>query len=219
MATRTLQFYGVGYSATPISINATVNGTSVFSGPITTLDTPLVRGNNAAGLAAHTALFTADIDLGFTGNVPVSIQVTGVNGQVVFGDIKINHTAILNPVYNTDQANVLANPDNTFANCLSTFEAVANPPLTSDQIATITAGTDTAAIKAILAGANASPWISSGSTFIPLSIGNFDPRNSVTIDGNAPTVDRFPQDNGIWAYTVLTGSTIAFNVDIPTAGR
>jgi hypothetical protein len=82
---RTINFYGYAYGNTPVSLTANINGVTVFSGPVTTVDEVLPPAtaniNNAPVLfsVADSALFPTD----FGGAYPMSIEVTGGYGIVV----------------------------------------------------------------------------------------------------------------------------------------
>lgn len=99
MTTRTVQFWGQGYSTpavglafTPCNITATVDGNQVFSGPV-----PTVEGTDIARLPGdQQILFTFEIPL-VTGNVtytlPVSLDITG--DDIYLEQILINYCTLI----------------------------------------------------------------------------------------------------------------------------
>jgi len=81
---RTVNFYGYAYGSTPVSLTANINGVTVFSGPVTTVDQPLPAP--IANINGAPVLFSADSELfptDFSGAYPMSITVTGGDGIVV----------------------------------------------------------------------------------------------------------------------------------------
>ena len=59
MTNRTLQFYGKGYGATPVGITATIDGSTVFSGEIPTVNESI--GTIAS--AGQVLLFTTELPI------------------------------------------------------------------------------------------------------------------------------------------------------------
>ena len=82
---RTINFYGYAYGSTPVSLTANINGVTVFSGPVNTVDQvlpePVANITNAPVLfsATDSALFPTD----FGGAYPMTIEVTGGNGIAI----------------------------------------------------------------------------------------------------------------------------------------
>ena len=73
MTTRTFKQLGQSYGSTPAIITATINGTVVFSGEITTIDTPLPILPNLS--VTGTELFTWTNTVDFSGTQSFSISV------------------------------------------------------------------------------------------------------------------------------------------------
>jgi hypothetical protein len=77
MTTRNFIQTGQAYGSTTASITATIDGTVVFSGPISTLDQPVpVRPDPEADVALPT-IFTWTNTVDFSGTQSYSIAVTG----------------------------------------------------------------------------------------------------------------------------------------------
>lgn len=85
MATRTFQLFGKAYSTTgQVSLTVTWNGSQVFSGTVTTINSA------PPGVSLDLEqLATWDGTTDLTGNVPLTIAVTG--GSLYFGLIKGNY--------------------------------------------------------------------------------------------------------------------------------
>jgi len=99
MTTRTVQFYGQGYSIppaaglalTPCTITATVDGNVVFSGPIPTLETSDIYRLPDE----QEVLFSFEIPLITTGNtytLPVSLAISG--DDVFLEQINSNYNSV-----------------------------------------------------------------------------------------------------------------------------
>jgi hypothetical protein len=230
---RTLQFYGGAYGNSQVSLTATINGTTVFSGEIPTVDSPTSDDNN-------TLLFSLDnsslFPTNWQGSYPMSITVTGGNG-VVFTNINSNYMQTTTPITPAVMEN----------------SSIAGNVLT---IGTVTSGT--VAVHQVLSGngvlgntsiesGSGSSWIvttwpepsvnqsvpsttitgtsseanpGNATTYTPCYNGiptnsesTPDPRSSVTIDGFAQ-VPPYPVSHGIWSWWVPTGSTIAYNLNV-----
>ena len=76
MTTRNFKQRGQAYGSTPASITATIDGTVVYSGPISTLDTPLPIRPGVANVSIPT-IFTWTNNVDFAGTQSYSIAVIG----------------------------------------------------------------------------------------------------------------------------------------------
>jgi len=74
MTTRTFRQFGQAYGATPASITASIGGSVVFSGAISTADQPVP--SSQVGISAS-ELFSWTNTVDYAGNVSFSIAVTG----------------------------------------------------------------------------------------------------------------------------------------------
>ena len=213
MANRTVQIRGQGYGSSPAQITVTANGNTVFSGTIATVDQPLsVLPNLAINL--DEILCTFEIDLAFTGQIPMTCAVS--TGTVIFAEIYANYVGIPNPVYTPAQSATLANPDTTQAERVAIYTQVANPPLSQQDIDTLLDPSSTPQqINTIRVAHNCMPYISSGASGYG-GIDNTDSRSSVTINGIAQTPDR-GELPGTWWWTVGTGSSLAYQLDVDPA--
>lgn len=76
---RTIQIWAQGFGTTPASIEASVNGSVVFSGPVPTIDEPMQDQGGSQFKGTGQLVFSFDIPFDFVGQVPVSISVTDNN--------------------------------------------------------------------------------------------------------------------------------------------
>jgi hypothetical protein len=78
--------------------------------------------------------------------------------------------------------------------------------------------TDIIVFPANVANARPSITTSGPDTYLSVSTGNTDPRNSVTINGVPATPD--PRDlAGTWWYAIEAPDTLAYNLEISSAGN
>jgi hypothetical protein len=100
MITRTVKMFGLAYGSTPAEIAVTLDGVSVYTGPVTTVDTPVLSLPANSEIANTTVEFcNFEIPLEFVGSKPMTCTVT--NGIVIFAQITANYGVIANttPVY------------------------------------------------------------------------------------------------------------------------
>ncbi len=213
MANRTVQIRGQGYGTSPAQITVTANGNTVFSGTIATVDQPLPALPNKA-IHLDEILCTFEIDLAFTGQIPMTCVVN--SGTVIFAEIFANYAHMPNPVYTPEQIATLTNPDTTQSDRVAIYTQVANPPLSQQDIDTLLDPAATLQQKnTILVAHNCRPYISSGASGYG-RIDDTDSRSSVTIDGTAQTPDH-GEWPGTWWWTILTGSSLAYQLDVDPA--
>jgi len=224
MTTRTVQFYGQGYSVpieglglTPNTITATVSGNVVFSGAIpTTYSSDILRLPTD-----QTILFTFEIPLVTTGNaytLPVSLALTG--DDIYLEQIDANYCPIYNPVYTPEQIAILDNPATTLQEKIAIWEPLAVPPLSAEDI-TLLNSDDWAIIEPVLVAHNLLTIISTGSTGFS-GIFNGEPRSNVVVTNatyyNPPPDPRPAEPSGAWGWEVETAagqtSVMTFDMNI-----
>jgi hypothetical protein len=94
---RTIQFIGYAYGSSPVTLTAEINGNTVFSGEVPTIDSPLPPMANvvaSAGplfLVENSSLFSTD----FSGQYPMTISVSSGN-SVILGEVLSNYMHITN---------------------------------------------------------------------------------------------------------------------------
>ena len=213
MANRTIQLLGQGYGSSPAQITVTANGNTVFSGTVNTVDQPLPIQPNP-DLILTNILCTFEIDQAFSGQMPMTCSVS--SGTVIFTEINGNYVGVPNPVYTFEQLLILNNPDTPQADLVAIYTQVASPPLSQQDIDTLLDPASTQAQKnAVLDAHNCLVFISTGpSGYGPID--SSDPRISVIIDGIVQTPDRTDLP-GVWWWTITTGSSLAYQLDVDPA--
>lgn len=86
---RTIQIWAQGFGTEPASIEATVNESVVFSGPVATVDETVQTRGGVQFKGTGQLAFSFDIPFDFVGTIPMSIEVTGHN--VVVTNSFYNH--------------------------------------------------------------------------------------------------------------------------------
>lgn len=139
MTTRTVQFYGQGYSTppaegltlTPCTITATVDGTVVFSGPIPTIESSDILRDPTE----QEILFTFEIPLvtitdppgyGNTYTLPVSLAITG--DDVYLEQIDSNYNSLGNGVSSGSTGFSSISAGDARSNVVVTNATFTNPP-------------------------------------------------------------------------------------------
>jgi len=213
MANRTIQILGQGYGTDPAQITVTLNGNTVFSGTIATVDQPLPALPMLLPATLDEVLCTFEIDLAFAGQIPMTCTVN--SGTTIFAGILANYVAIPNPAYTPAQIATVNNPDTTQADRVAIFTQVANPPLSQTDIDTLLDPAATQEQKnAILVAHNCKTIVSSGVNGYESM--NSDARTSVTINGIAQTSDH-TELPGTWWWTIGTGSTLSYQLGVSPA--
>jgi len=128
---RTLKFYGQGYSSQPLSVVASVNDVTVFSGEI-----PTVNESFDSAADANAVLFSFDtgVDSSFNGSLPMSILVSGTDGGVVFGNVEVNQQWVVNPAFTEEQITTFLDKSVDRATKVTLRSTVASPAFSADDI-------------------------------------------------------------------------------------
>ena len=229
---RTLQFYGCAYGDSNVSLTATINGTTVFSGEVPTINSPVpvppVDFSNEIILFSieNSTLFPTN----YSGAYPMSITVSG-GYAAAFNDINCNYM----PTGNVTATTVMEN--SSISGNVLTVGTVSSGTVAIGQMLT---GTDIVANTRIESGSDAT-WIVNNSQTVPNttitgelitpvpgvadeyqrcynglpvnSEATPDPRSGVIIDGIAQ-VPPLPKSKGLWGWIVPSGSTIAYNLNV-----
>jgi hypothetical protein len=230
---RTLQFYGCAYGNSNVSLNATINGSVVFSGEIPTVDSQISNNDTLLFSLENSVLFPTN----WQGSLPMSITVTGGNG-VIFTDINSNYmrSSILAQQIVMENSSIEGNVltvgtvtgGTVTANItLSGTGVLGNTSIQSGSGSTWTVGTwpdpsvgqsvpsttITSELYATIPG-NATAYASCYRNGTPTNSENtIDPRSSVTIDGVSQVPPLAPS-KGTWTWYVPTGSTISYNLNV-----
>jgi hypothetical protein len=231
MTTRTLQFYGYGIGVEPVTVTATFDGTTVYSGEIFTTSVPgLPDRQQEPGYptSSDKLLFTAPVDLNFAGTKPMSITVNSGSYAVV-NVVLANYCPNPNPVF-TDLAEyqTMIDPATDPAATAAIFAKYASPAFSAEELALVesTNPADKAARSALLADRGVTPMVSSGPDIFRRRIYT-DNHVNVKLDGADYVTTRFPDSNivddapvcvGDYHYTIPVGSTLSYDLSI-VAGK
>jgi len=219
---RTLQFIGYAYGNTPVSLTAQINGTQVFSGEVSTIDTdippPPIDLSSAPALftVADSSLFPTD----FSGSYPMTLTVTGGYGIVT-------ENVLSNYMSNKTFAQLY---DSSINGTTLTVGSLTDGTIEPGQAVR---GIGVAAGTTIVSGSGSTWTVNNSQTVGPISMyassvipGNAtgfldcyqnypvnDPRSNVVIDGVAKTpISRPP--NGTWTWAVNNGSTLTCDLTV-----
>jgi hypothetical protein len=134
MTNRTIQILGQGYGSTPCTANVTFNGNTVFSGQISTIDSPIVYRFPSE----QTNLISFEVPMELSGTFPVTIEFTGTD--VFVSAVLANYCAQYNPVYTPADIATITDPESTSSEKLAIWIPLADPALTSEDIAVLETG-------------------------------------------------------------------------------
>lgn len=197
MPNRTIQVLGNGYGSDTCNATCIFDGNLVFSGPIPTLNLtePLLLANE------QSILFSFEISAETHGTFPVSI--TFENGDFGFVEaITSNYGPVENPIFTTEQYQLLSDVNTTPAQRIEICSPLANPPFTSEELAILETGNQ-AQFEQIMKSRGLTVQISGGpSIFLPCS--RAQAKNNIFINGVSFTIPN-PLPPGIvgeWGYQV-----------------
>lgn len=229
-ANRTFKFYGQGYGASPVSIVAKVNATTIFSGEIPTVpglipNDPFENEQLAFELADSSALGTD-----FAGSLTMTITITSNDptAQAVFTSINCNYMPYYNPVFSAEELATLRNPATPQETLFDIRTAHAVPPFTTEELAflkghSMTDPVEQQAAMALYDSHGVGTAISAADVFLqcyngtpPNSETTVDTRSSVVIAGIAqpnPHVGEYAS-SGTWPWPLAIDNSFAYNWNI-----
>lgn len=124
MANRTVQIIGQGFGSTPASVTATFNGSQVFSGSVSTINQPVPSMPIDPSLVnSGTVLFTFEIPMNLSGNVPMTVNVDG--SMVFFAQIYANYANVAN-ISAGNLNGFVSSGANSFVNIYNPYPAPVN---------------------------------------------------------------------------------------------
>jgi streptogramin lyase len=94
MTTRTVKIFGLAYGSTPAEIAVTLDGVSVYTGTVTTADTPTPSMPNPDLTNTTIEFCSFEIPMDFEGTKSMTCAVT--NGTVIFAQVVANYCVIAN---------------------------------------------------------------------------------------------------------------------------
>jgi hypothetical protein len=227
---RTLLFYGYAYGATPVTLTATINGSTVFSGEVPTVDAPTPSGI----ITDQVLLFSLDNSPLFPTNIsmayPMSIAVSGGNA-VMFANIQCNYisTTIIDSSAIMENSSI-SNTTLTVGTIQSGTivigqELIGNGILPSTIITegsgtTWTVSTENSVSNITITSQKLSSVAGNASHYascydgVPVNSEDTpDPRSSVAIDGVLQVPPNLVSQ-GVWSWVVPTNSTISYNLNV-----
>jgi hypothetical protein len=101
MTTRTVKMFGLAYGSSPAEIAVTLDGVSVYTGTVTTADTPVPFLPNLE--IANTTVEFCNFEIPMDTNGIIPMTCTVLSGAVIFAQINANYCVIANtdPVIGT----------------------------------------------------------------------------------------------------------------------
>lgn len=212
MTQRTIQFYGQGLGSATAEITVTLQGQTVFSGPVSTAPDILPPDQIPVLFSLNNFAVTDQ------GSFPITITPTV--GDVVVSKVLANYTLIINPVYTWDQWEIITDPSQQ-EQALEIISSLANPPFSEAELAVLVDPNTTQAERdAILAAHGVSYTVNTGADGFSDDFWEGDSRTNVTIDGQVPFEPPTPRpDNfeGDWGYVVPNDQVMTFDFNL-TAG-
>jgi hypothetical protein len=207
MTNNTVQIFGQGYGTEAISASVQINGSTVFTGEISTVNQLL------SGLPED-QVNILEFELTPDAIIPVPVTVLFTGAGVVFVEQVFVGNYVSNPVYTNEDLIVLQDPNSTQAEKLPIYESAANPPLTSQDILVLENGTPEEQAQ-ILQQHNLQLTTFSPYYFSPPT--QEQTKSNVKI--NNISVTPSPQPTGEWGWQVPLNDgtgTITFDLKLPT---
>jgi hypothetical protein len=212
MTNRTLRFYGKGFGSTPATMDVVLDGTTIFSGPVTTVDETFNTAEVPSWPASYYDVnFTAELPVLFTGLKPMTVTVT--NGTIVVGQITANYQGIPNPVWTTEEFNALNDINSSTAEERLAIRSAKAVPEFSQVDLDIIAGTDQTAKQVVYVTHGVATYVGDPTLWDDTPAG-IDSRVDTVLNGVSVTPDRLPDENGTWSWSLYSGDTLAYNLDI-----
>jgi len=108
MTTRTFKQFGQGYGATPATVTAIIGGTTVFSGNVPTVDSPMPSLPDLEVTGTELYSWTNTVDFAGTQSFSLSVQNSTVLLMYSFADYYVaNNSAEFGPCYSYALGNIL----------------------------------------------------------------------------------------------------------------
>jgi hypothetical protein len=94
MTTRTVKMFGLAYGTTPAEIAVTLDGVSVYTGTVTTVDSPVPSLPNLEIADTTVEFCNFEIPMDTNGTIPMTCTV--LSGTAIFAQITANYCVIAN---------------------------------------------------------------------------------------------------------------------------
>jgi len=231
---RTLQFYGYAYGNSNVSLTATIEGNTVFSGEIPTTNmsvpTPPIDPGNEVLLFS---LDSSDLfPTNWSGSRPMSITVSG-GEAAFFSNIKSNymHTTPANvQTFSAENSTINGNLltlGTPFSGQIEIGSTVTGNGVLENTFVTSGSGSSWTVIpdQTVSSTTISGNWVlgylpGNATSYTFCYNGNpensektRDPRSSVFID-STQQVPPLPISAAVWAWLIPSGSTISYNLNV-----
>ena len=201
MSTIRVKTMGMGFGTDPAEISVRCQGTTVFEGPIATRFELYVTKLSVADLSELFQFSTAP------GLISMEYQVN--KNAVVFGSVLVDKAWIDNPIYTTQELEVLDNPSSSTETLMQLWQSKSPDPFTQEEITQLTSGDTDSELEA-----------KGLQRFVFGTIDGFrkyemgDARINVMLDNQPFAPDRTEDTEGLWFYRVDEGQILRFDLDL-----
>lgn len=216
MTNRTVKLLGYGFGATPAEITVTLEGTTIYTGAVTTVDQAVPELPNLDLMPDQVELCSFELPVDFAGQKAMTCEVT--SGTVIFSEIYATYASMVNPVFsNSDQA-VIFSDTATNQQKYDVIAPHAVPAFTTEEESQIVSlGLYNPTVQTILATHAVSLMISSG----PANVGDIylpgDERSNIKVNDVVQNPSYSGEYTGTFWWTVPEGSILSYDLNV-TAG-
>ena len=216
MTNRTVKLLGYGFGATPAEITVTLDGTTVYSGAVDTVDQPVPELPNLDLMPDQIELCSFELPNSFSGQKAMTCEVN--SGTVIFSEIYATYARITNPVFSNADLDVIFSDTATNQQKYDVIAPHAVPSFTTEEESQIVSlGLNDSTVQPVLATHGVSVIISSGSSNFGDIYLQGDERSNISIDGIAKNPVHSGEYTGTFWWVIPEGSTLAYDLNV-TAG-
>lgn len=219
MTSRTIKFYGQGFGPTTASVTVMLDGATVYTGEIPTIDENPAQyvAEQTGSTDCYVELFSINVPVETNGLKPMSVTVDTEDNAVALAQILANYVQIKNPVFNDEEWTQIDSPTATLLELLPIFSAHASPAFTTEQTAVLEdTSTDPSVVAAqdlILKTHGVAPYVSSGASGYGY-LDDGESRENIKIDDVAIDIPspRPSEFNGTWTVVLTNGSVLTYDL-------
>lgn len=213
MTNRTVKLLGYGFGATPAEISVTLDGTTIYTGAVTTANQAIPELPNLDLMGDQAELCSFELPVDFAGQKAMTCEVT--NGTVIFAEITANYCSIINPVFSQSDLDVIFSGTATNQEKYNVIAPHAAPAFSTEEESQIVSlGLYNSTVQPILATHGVSLMISSGaSTFADIYVAG-DERSNISIDGIAKNPVHSGEYTGTFWWVISEGSTLSYDLNV-----
>jgi hypothetical protein len=226
MANRTIQFFGYAYGNVPVQMNAFINGQSVFSGAVDTLNEniPVLPTDMTAAPVLFSVAESALFPTTFSGSYPMTVSVATGNG-ILLGNVYSNYMPDgRNPVeFSGSVSGTTLTVSSITSGEIAIGQTISNTVLRKGtkivsgngstwEVSISQAVSESAILGYVKVVGTADVFLDCFTGTPPNSDGTNDARSSVQINGMVQ-----PRDTAVpgeWTWQVDSGSTIECNLNV-----